>query len=373
VCGTGPCGAGNTCPGGQTCDSTGICRNGAQQFCDFATTVCSNGSDSCQLWGGGIPKYGDYNGNACAVGHLYATWASATPARAANPGVDLFFKVRDTVTPIAKCKDVTTQTDPGLCSASGVSVDNGSTDPDNDTFRLDQTPPNPYPKGTTSVTNTITDQNGQTASCTANVTVNDLEKPSITCETPTVECTSPAGAVVNHLIGSVSDNCGIMSQSCTPAEGSTFPLGTTPFSCTATDTSSNSNSCSSQVVVQDTTAPVIDSVSASPNTLWPPNHKFVTVRISASAHDICDPHPVCAVTAIASNEPPTGGGQGNTQPDFIFTTQYETSPAVLPVQLRAEREGSGTGRVYTITVNCKDASNNLSAPAQTIVTVPHNR
>ncbi len=373
VCGTGACGPGNSCPSGQTCDSTGICRNGAQQFCDFNTTTCANGGDTCQVWGGGVPKYGDYNGNACAVGHLYATWASATPPRATNAGIDLFFKVRDTVTPSAKCKDVTANTDPGVCQASGVNVDNGSSDPDNDTFTLMQTPPNPYPKGTTLVTNTITDQNGQTASCTANVTVIDAEKPKITCDNPVLECTSPAGAVVPNLIGSVSDNCGIQSKGCSPAEGSTFPIGTTPFTCTATDTSNNSNSCSSQVVVKDTTPPVIDSVSASPNTLWPPNHKFATVLVSASAHDTCDPSPTCAVTAVSSSEPPTGGGQGNTSPDFMFTTQFMTSPATLPVQLRAERDGTGNGRVYTITVNCKDASNNVSLPATTQVTVAHNQ
>jgi hypothetical protein len=97
------------------------------------------------------------------------------------------------------------------------------------------------------------------------------------------------------------------------ATRSTFAIGTDPFTCTATDTSSNSNSCSSTVKVQDTTPPIIDLVSASPNTLWPPNHKFVTVNVSASAHDICDANSKCAVTAITSNEPPTGGNQGNTK------------------------------------------------------------
>src|SRR5262249_13452360 len=33
--------------------------------------------------GGGCPKYGDYNGNACAAGFVYTAWASAT----APPGV----------------------------------------------------------------------------------------------------------------------------------------------------------------------------------------------------------------------------------------------------------------------------------------------
>jgi hypothetical protein len=34
--------------------------------------------------GGGCPKYGDYNGNVCAAGRVYAAWASAAPA---PPGV----------------------------------------------------------------------------------------------------------------------------------------------------------------------------------------------------------------------------------------------------------------------------------------------
>jgi hypothetical protein len=185
--------------------------------------------------------------------------------------------------------------------------------------------------------------------------------------------TSPSGALVSTLIDTVSDNCAIMSQGCVPAEGSTFPIGTTPFTCTATDTSSNSNACSSAVTVQDTTAPIIDSASASPSVLWPPNHKFVAVNVSVVAHDVCDPAPTCAVVAIASNEPPTGGGQGNTEPDFQFTTQYVTTPAKLSVQLRAERQGTGKGRVYTITVNCKDVANNVSLPATTTVSVPHNQ
>jgi hypothetical protein len=373
-CGTGGCGPGNTCPAGQVCDgNTGICRNGARQFCDFNTTVCANGSDSCQLWGGGAPKYGDYNGNACAQGHLYAVWASATPVRALNPGIDLFFKVRDTVVPVAACKSVTTQTDPGLCSASGVSIDDGSTDPDFDTFTLSQAPPNPYPTGTTSVTLTITDQNGQSASCAGNVTVNDLEKPTITCLAPTVECASPAGAVVASLIGTVADNCGIQSKGCVPPEGSTFPLGVDPFTCTATDTSGNTNSCASQVTVADTTPPVIHSIVADPSTLWPPNHKFVSVSITATATDVCDTSPKCAIVSVTSNEPLQGPGSGNTIPDWILSDPGpKPSPASLGVLLRAERAGGGSGRIYTINVSCRDASGNATA-GTTTVTVAHDQ
>ena len=332
------------------------------QACDLnAATTCPT-NESCQT-AGGVPKYGDYNGNACAVGHFYTVWASATPART-NGGIDLFFKVRDTVTPTALCHNVTVPTDPNVCRAATISVDNGSTDPDNDTFTLSQTPSGPYVLGTTGVSLTITDQNGQAASCSANVTVVDQQKPNIACPSPVVECAGPSGASV-ALNPIVSDNCPGVTQVCAPPSGSTFGLGTTPFSCTATDASSNQSTCNSVVKIQDTTPPVISAVSATPNSLWPPNHKFLPVAVAVSVKDTCDPNPVCTVTSIVSNEPPTGGGSGNPSPDFEIA-------GPLSVSLRAERAGTGSGRVYTITVTCKDHSNN-STQATTAVTVAHDR
>ena len=373
ICGTGACGTGNTCPAGQTCDAnTGICRNGAQQFCDFNATTCTNGKDTCQLWGGGTPKYGDYNGNACAQGHLYAVWASATPPRATNPGIDLFVKVKDFVSPIAACKDVTTPTSPGLCTAN-ASIDNGSKDPDNDSVTITQSPLGPYNQGTTPVTLTIKDQNGQSSSCSANVTVNDLEPPTITCLAPTVECQSHAGTMVAKLINTVSDNCAVQSKGCTPPEGSTFPLGSDPFTCTAKDTSGNSSSCASKVTVVDTTPPIIQSVVAQPNTLWSPDHKLVPVSVTATATDVCDASPKCKIVSITSNEPILGPGSGNTDPDWIITEPGPAvSPATLGVLLRAERAGGGTGRIYTINVSCSDGSGNTTA-GNTTVSVVHDQ
>ncbi|MFZ1120424.1 MAG: HYR domain-containing protein, partial [Candidatus Binataceae bacterium] len=359
VCGTGACGPGNTCPGGQTCDSTGICRNGAtQQRCDFATTTCSAAGDTCQLWGGGTPKYGDYNGSACAVGHLYNVWASATPARTTNPAIDLFFKVHDTVEPTANCQNVTVPTDPNLCSAATASIDNGSTDSDGDTFTLSQAPPGPYNKGTDPVTLTITDQNGQSASCNADVIVVDEQPPNISCPSPVVECTSPAGASV-PLNPVVSDNCpGVGTPACVPPSGSTFPIGSTPFSCKVSDASMNMNSCTSAVKVQDTMPPVISAVVASPNVLWPPDGKLRPVSVSVSVHDTCDLNPVCTITSITANEPITAEDAQITGP--------------LTANLQARRKGNGDGRIYTLTVTCTDASHNRSSATAT-VTVPHDQ
>ena len=45
---------------------------------------------------------------------------------------------------------------------------------------------------------------------------------------------------------------------------------------------------------------------------------------------------------------------------------------VLTLQLRAERSGSGPGRIYTATIECQDAAGNVST-RDVQVRVPHDR
>jgi hypothetical protein len=47
-----------------------------------------------------------------------------------------------------------------------------------------------------------------------------------------------------------------------------------------------------------------------------------------------------------------------------------TGPA--SVELRADRAGSGSGRIYVITVRCTDASGNAST-STAVVSVPHDQ
>ena len=58
----------------------GVCMNaaggGSGARCDFSSPGCPGG-ESCN-GGGGCPKYGDYNGIACAGNFLFAAWTSAT-------------------------------------------------------------------------------------------------------------------------------------------------------------------------------------------------------------------------------------------------------------------------------------------------------
>jgi uncharacterized protein len=111
------------------------------------------------------------------------------------------------------------------------------------------------------------------------------------------------------------------------------------------------------VAVVDTTPPAIASVTPSASALWPPNKAMIAVGIAVAAIDSVDSAVACRVTSIGSNE---------------GTAADRTITGPLSVALRANRNGSGTGRIYTIAVGCRDASGNTST-ALTQVVVPHDQ
>jgi hypothetical protein len=136
---------------------------------------------------------------------------------------------------------------------------------------------------------------------------------------------------------------------------------------TATDAEGNTSEFSGQSppVVQDTTPPVISAVSASPAVLWPPNHKLVLVTIDYTATD--DSGVASCTLSATSNEPDNGLGDGDTSND----TQVIPGDA-HHLWLRAERAGTGNGRIYTVAVTCKDACGNAASKSVT-VTVPKSQ
>lgn len=152
--------------------------------------------------------------------------------------------------PVARCQDVTVPASLNSCAAS-ASIDNGSFDPDDDALTLTQSPTDPYPLGTTPVTLTASD--GLLSSqCVATVIVIDAQAPTMTCPVDqTVTATSSVGAMVNFS-PSATDNCATLMTACSPASGSTFPLGFTAVTCTATDGAGLQHSCSFNIHVTST-------------------------------------------------------------------------------------------------------------------------
>lgn len=87
----------------------------------------------------------------------------------------------------------------------------------------------------------------------------DTTPPSIAAvpDMPGNEATGATGVAVNFSLPSASDEGGIASESCSPASGSTFALGSTTVTCTARDTAGNRASSHFDIGVVDTTPPVI--------------------------------------------------------------------------------------------------------------------
>jgi cysteine-rich repeat protein len=91
--------------------------------------------------------------------------------------------------------------------------------------------------------------------------------------------------------------------------------------------------------------PICDDAFASPDALWPPNHKFVPIGIDGVHDPDGDPIAI-AVTAVAQDEPPDAG-DGDTCGDA-------SGLGTDVVLLRSERNGNGDGRVYHVAFRADD-------------------
>ena len=111
--------------------------------------------------------------------------------------------------------------------------------------------------------------------------------------------------------------------------------------------------------------PDCSRVTATPDLLWPPNHKFRLVSLGGATDPDGDAVAL-TVRRVTQDEPLNGGGDGDTTPD----AQAAASPD--RVHLRAERSGLGDGRVYRIAFTGSDGQGGRCRGA-TDVGVPHDR
>jgi hypothetical protein len=120
------------------------------------------------------------------------------------------------------------------------------------------------------------------------------------------------------------------------------------------DAGSLSNTTSFTVTIQDTTGPVIQTLTASPNLLRSLNsNQYITVTLTPTVTDAVDPAPKAQALSVVSTEAASGLFSGDLSPDWL-------APVGLTVQLRPERRA--IVRRYTLSAGATDASNNASTP-----------
>ncbi len=148
-----------------------------------------------------------------------------------------------------------------------------------------------------------------------------------------------------------------------------FPLGANEVQFVISDGVNPAETQTVTVMIQDTTAPTL---APTPSTalLWPANHEMVPVTIWTNTQDNGGGLVLLDVS-VQSSEPLDAAGDGSTEVGFAVAS-IDNAAGIVVVQLRAERSGTGDGRVYTVTIIATDGSGNQST-ATVNVRVPHDR
>ncbi len=166
-----------------------------------------------------------------------------------------------------------------------------------------------FPIGSTTVSCHATDGHANTSNGSFAVTVTDTVPP-VLAGVPTgiqVEANGPAGSAVNFASPTATDTVDgpLAGVSCAPGSGSTFPLGATTVTCSATDTHGNVTAAAFAVAVLDTTPPHLIApgdwtvYATTPSGIGADEGTAPAFLGGASATDLADPNPSITTNAPA--------------------------------------------------------------------------
>ena len=153
-----------------------------------------------------------------------------------------------------------------------------------------------FPLGDTLVTCSASDQAGNRGSNSFTITVVDSTPPSVHVPDDIVEeATSAAGAKVTFEASASDVVDGVVTTTCEPSSGTTFSLGTTTVTCSATDSADNTGSADFTVTVRDTTPPTVEVPTVDDVEATGPDGATVTFG-EVSATDVVDGplNPTCS-------------------------------------------------------------------------------
>jgi len=216
-------GSGNLHIAGATCSTN---------FPTVNPTQASNASGNC--WDMYVSRFSGFDPGVVAGGGDITDPTIITPA-------DVTVEATGSVTSVA-------------LGAPTVSDDVSS--PANITITNDA--PATFPLGATTVTWTATDEAGNSATATQNVTVEDTIPPTIM--PPASQSVEAGGPLTHVLIGSATATdlvSSSLSLSNDAPAGLNFPLGATIITWSATDASGNTGTATQTVIVTDTTPPAV--------------------------------------------------------------------------------------------------------------------
>ncbi|RYE17857.1 MAG: HYR domain-containing protein, partial [Sphingobacteriales bacterium] len=146
-----------------------------------------------------------------------------------------------------------------VTGSSGLAIDGGSNDACGiASISASQTSFDCSNVGANNVTLTVTDNNGNSSTCVAIVTVEDHVAPVAVAQNVTVQLDNNGNASVTaaEVNNGSSDACGIASITVVPAEFSCANVGANTVTLTVTDNNGNESTTTAVVTVEDNVAPV---------------------------------------------------------------------------------------------------------------------
>ncbi len=280
-----------TCPGNQTETPNALCEFVLPDYTGLATTGDNCGVASVTQ----SPAVG-----ATIVGTTTIT-LTVTDINGLTATCTFDVVLDDTTPPTITCPGNTTENVDANCNFALPDYTGGATAADNCGVPTVTQSPTVGTiisgSGTVqTVTLTATDANGNTASCTFDVTLQDVTPPTVTCPgTQTENADANCEFTLPDYIGmaTIADNCDVNpTVTQTPAAGTVITAGITTITITATDADGNTASCTFDVDVIDTTPPVVNCPGNQTETP-DANCEFTLVDYTGlvTITDNCDPNP----------------------------------------------------------------------------------
>ena len=275
-------------PGGMTIEATSPSGVGAVSYSASATDIVD----------GPVPvSCAPASGSAFPLGSTTVT-CTASDSHGNNGSASFTVNVVDTTPPAITAPAGITVEATGSSGVGAVTYSASATDNLDGAVPVSCAPASgsAFPLGSTTVTCTASDSHGNNGSASFTVNVVDTTPPTLTVPASiAAHASDPSGASLTYPATAVDVVDGSVTPSCSPASGSTFPIGKTTVDCTATDTHGNAAHASFTVTIL---APSQQSPPAAP-----------TITIGGPFSAVAGGPPGAAVNYAA-----TAGDDGGTVP-----------------------------------------------------------
>ncbi|MCK9640324.1 MAG: HYR domain-containing protein [Prolixibacteraceae bacterium] len=280
--------------------------------------------------------------------------------------------VVDAIFPVAIAKNVTVQLDAtGNGNTTAALVNNGSSDAcgikamalSKTAFTCADIATNPKV-----VTLTVTDNNGNVSTATANVTVVDAIPPVAIAKNVTVQLDATGhGSTTAELVNNgSSDACGIASLALSKTTFDCSNVGANNVILTVTDVNGNSSTASAVITVQDKVAPVAVAQNLTIQLNAAGAASITAVQVNSGSSDACGIASLALskTTFDCSNVGANNvtlsvtdvNGNVSTAP-AIVTVQDKVVPVVVTKNITVQLDASGSATI------AEDAVNNGSSDA----------